>query len=133
MNQGRTKEPRKNSETKKVRFVKITISFIYLISCLIPPRDHRGTTERRAKRYRALAAKNSALFLRLLPKKVDSSPKKVDSLPKKVCLLRLLSLFITPESYSGTYRLQTEKCAPKCIFLAHLKKILYLCSAKVNY
>ena len=128
----RTKDEPKNSELQKVRFIKIAVSFPSLIPCPIPPRDERENTERRAKRYRALAAKNSALFLRLLPKKVDSSPKKVDSLPKKVCLLRLLSLFITPESYSGTYRLQTEKCAPKCIFLAHLKKILYLCSAKVE-
>ena len=64
--------------------IKIAISFTSLITCPIPPTDDRETTERRAKRYRALAAKNSALFLRLSPKKVDLIPKKVDSFPKKV-------------------------------------------------
>ena len=64
--------------------LKIAVSFISLIPSLILPRDDRQTTERRAKRYRALAAKNSALFLRLLSKKVVSIPKKVDSHPKKV-------------------------------------------------
>ena len=65
-------------------FIKIAFSFISLIHCLIPPTDDREKTERRAKRYRALAAKNSALFLRLSPKKVDLLPEKVVSLPKKV-------------------------------------------------
>lgn len=65
-------------------FIKIAVSFSSLIPCPIPPTDDRETTERRAKRYRALAAKNSALFLRLSPKKVDLIPEKVVSLPKKV-------------------------------------------------
>ena len=65
-------------------FIKIANSFTSLILCLIPPTDDRETTERRAKRYRALAAKNSALFLRLSPKKVDLIPEKVDLLSKKV-------------------------------------------------
>ena len=84
MNQGRTKERPKNSETPKSTFIKIAVSFTSLIPCLIPPTDDRETTERRAKRYRALAAKNSALFLRLSPKKVDLIPEKVVSLPKTV-------------------------------------------------
>ena len=63
-------------------FIKIAVSFASLIPSLIPPTDDRETTERRAKRYRALAAKNSALFLRLSPKKVDLIPEKVVSLPK---------------------------------------------------
>ena len=37
-------------------FVKIAVSFSSLIPYLIPPTDDRETTERRAKRYRALAA-----------------------------------------------------------------------------
>ena len=86
MNQGRTKDEPKNSETQKVLFIKISVSFSSLIPCLIPPTDDRETTERRAKRYRALAAKNSALFLRLSPKKVNLIPEKVVSLPKKVDL-----------------------------------------------
>ena len=61
-----------------MRFIKIDVSFSSLIPCLILPTDDRENTERRAKLYRALAAKNSALFLRLSPKKVDSVPEKVD-------------------------------------------------------
>ena len=78
MNQRRTKERPKNSKLEKVLFIKIGISFAFLIPCLILPTDDRETTERRAKRYRAPAAKNSALFLRLSPKKVDLIPEKVD-------------------------------------------------------
>jgi hypothetical protein len=48
--QGRTKdEPRMNLRTpyhKKVRFIKIAISFSSLIPCLIPPSDDRLTTEK---------------------------------------------------------------------------------------
>ena len=86
MNQGRTKDEPTNSQTQKSTFVKIAILFISLIPSLVLPTDDRETTERRAKRYRALAAKNSALFLRLLSEKVDSHPKKVDSFPKTVYL-----------------------------------------------
>ena len=85
-NQGRTKDEPKNSQTQKSTFIKIAILFPSLIPCLISPTEDRETTERRAKRYRALAAKNSALFLRLIPEKVDSHPKKVDSFPKSVAL-----------------------------------------------
>ena len=67
--QRRTKEePRNDLRTtnhQKVLFLKIAVSFTSLIPCPILPREHRPTTVRRAKRYRALAAKNSALFLRL--------------------------------------------------------------------
>jgi hypothetical protein len=103
-----------------VLFIKIAISFTSLIPCLVLPRELRETTERRAKRYRALAAKNSALLLRFLPKKVATNPKKVDSIPKKVKkvdyitkivdivlyvrifeYIAISSLFINPESHSG--------------------------------
>ena len=83
-NQRRTKERPKNSKLQKSTFIKIADSFSSLIPCLVLPRELRETTERRAKRYRALAAKNSALFLRLIPKKVTSIPKKVVFLPEKV-------------------------------------------------
>ena len=66
MGEIRTKERPKNSETQKRLFIKIAVSFTSLIPCLSSPTDDREKTERRAKRYRALAAKNSALFLRLL-------------------------------------------------------------------
>ena len=71
---------------RNVHFIKIAVSFTSLIPYLILPRELRETSERRAKRYRALAAKNSALFLRLSPKKVNLIPEKVVSLPKKVDL-----------------------------------------------
>ena len=61
-----------------MHFIKISVYFTSLIPCLIPPTDDREMSERRAKRYRTLAAKNSALFLRLSPKKVDSFPEIVD-------------------------------------------------------
>ena len=63
---------------RNVHFIKIAVSFTSLIPCLIPPTDDREMSERRAKRYRALAAKNSALFLRLIPKKVNYFLEKVD-------------------------------------------------------
>ena len=59
-------------------FIKINISFTSLILCPIPPTDDRENTERRAKLYRALAAKNSVLFVKNLPKIVNLIPKKVD-------------------------------------------------------
>ena len=40
-------------------FIKIALSFLSLIPPSIPPTDDRETTDRRVKRYRALAAKNS--------------------------------------------------------------------------
>ena len=95
MNQGRTKNEPKNAEPQKVLFIKIAVSFLSLIPCLILPTDDRETTERRAKRYRSLAAKNSALFLRLPPKKVDFLPEKVDSFPNMIdCLLKKIVLFL---------------------------------------
>ena len=81
MNQGRTKERPKNSETQKSTFIKIAVSFISLIPCPIQPTDNRETTERTPTEY--LMTKK-ALFLRLSPKKVDLIPEKVVSLPKTV-------------------------------------------------
>ena len=81
MNQGRTKDEPKNSETQKVLFIKIAFSFPSLIPCLIPPTDDRENTE---KTPTQLPASKKALFLRLSPKKVDLIPEKVVSPPKKV-------------------------------------------------
>ena len=107
---GRTKDEPTNSQTQKSTFVKIAILFISLIPSLVLPTDDRETTERRAKRYRALAAKNSALFLRLLPKKVVCIPKKVDSFPKSVAL------------YSSPLHPTPEKLLPKKRFFLHISK-----------
>ena len=61
MNQGRTKEPRKNSETKKVRFIKIVVSFMSLIPSRKTPTDDREKTERTPHQLRT---SKKALFLR---------------------------------------------------------------------
>ena len=45
MNQGRTKDEPKNSETKKVLFLKIAVSFTSLIPSLKTPTDDREMTE----------------------------------------------------------------------------------------
>ena len=42
----RTKDESKNSQTQKSTFIKIAISFPFLIPCPILPREHRPTTER---------------------------------------------------------------------------------------
>ena len=60
----RTKERPKNSKIQKKLFIKIALSFISLIPCLIPPTDDRETTERIPKED--LMTKK-ALFLRLSP------------------------------------------------------------------
>ena len=43
--QGETKDEPKNAESQNVRFIKIAVSFTSLIPCLIPPREHRATTD----------------------------------------------------------------------------------------
>ena len=45
MNQGRTKDEPKNSQTQKSTFIKITISFTSLIPSSIPPTDDRENSE----------------------------------------------------------------------------------------
>ena len=66
--QGETKEePRNDQRTpnhQKVLFIKIVVSFTSLIPSLIPPREHRPTTE---KTPTQLPASKKALFLRLDP------------------------------------------------------------------
>ena len=79
---------------QKVLFVKIALSFTSLIPCLKTPSDDRENTERRAKRYRALAAKNSALFLRLIPKKVDYFPEKVDIVHNPLKKMHFFCIFL---------------------------------------
>jgi hypothetical protein len=106
-----------------VLFIKIAFSFPSLILCLIPPTDDRETTERKAKRYRALAAKKSALFLRLSPKKVDLTPEKVVFIPKKVD-----SIPETVDLHFSPLHPTPEKSTKNHSFFAHLEKKVYLCS-----
>ena len=60
------------AKSQKVLFIKIGISFAFLIPCLKTPSEHRETTEGTPKE--GLMSKK-ALFLRLSPKKVDLNPK----------------------------------------------------------
>ena len=106
MNQRRTKDEPKNSETKKSTFVKISVSFTSLIPSAIPPREHRPTTE---KTPTQLPASPKALFLRLSSNKVDFIPEKVDSNPKKV------------DSFPETIDLSVfKKKSPQKRFLLHI-------------
>ena len=105
MNQGRTKDEPKNTETQKSTFIKIAVSFSSLIPYLIPPTDDRETTERIPKED--LMTKK-ALFLRLSPKKVDLIPEKVDSIPETV------DLHFSPLHPNSTP--YTRKIAPKYDF-----------------
>ena len=96
---------------KKVRFLKIAISFPSLIPCRISPTDDRETTERTPTQ---LPVSKKCYFLRLLlnqvvliPKKVDLIPKKVDSFPEIVDLSIsqqnhpiTLKTFKTPKTFS---------------------------------
>ena len=96
---------------KKVRFLKISISFPSLIPCRISPTDDRETTERTPTQ---LPVSKKCCFLRLLlnqvvliPKKVDLIPKKVDSFPEIVDLSIsqqnhpiTLKTFKTPKTFS---------------------------------
>ena len=72
---------KRTPKRKKVLFVKIAISFPFLIPCPILPREHRPTTERTPTQ---LPVTKKCFFLRLLPNKVVLIPEKVDSLPEKV-------------------------------------------------
>ena len=86
MNQGRTKERPKNSQTEKVRFINIAVSYTS------PHSTERTTRDDREKSASAPCQKKFC-FLRLrpykvvlIPKKVDSHPKKVDSFPETIDL-----------------------------------------------
>ena len=71
---------KRTPKLQKSTFIKIPLSFLSLIPCLKTPSDDRETTERTPTQ---LPASKKALFLRLLPKKVDSLPENVSCL----CLL----------------------------------------------
>ena len=75
MNQGQTKDEPKNAKSQNMRFIKIALSFSYLIPCLVLPRELRETTEGTPKEDHMT---KKVLFLRLSPKKVDLIPEKVD-------------------------------------------------------
>ena len=92
MNQGRTKDEPKNSQTQKSTFIKIAVSFISLVPALF----HRENSERTPKELRLNSPlPPKALFLRLIPKKVDSFPEKVDLFPDMIdCLLKKIVLFL---------------------------------------
>ena len=74
MNQGRSKEQPKNSQTQKVLFIKISVSFLSLIPCLIPPTDDRENSERTPTQ---LPAYKKCCLLRL-PEKVTQLSEKLN-------------------------------------------------------
>ena len=120
MNQRQTKDEPKNSQTQKVLFIKIAVSFTSLIPCLVLPRELRETTEGTPKED--LMSKK-ALFLRLSPKKVDLIPEKVVSFPKKVdSIPEIVDLHFSPLHPTP------EKSTKNHSFFAHLEKKVYLCS-----
>ena len=125
MNQGRTKERPKNSETQKSTFIKIAVSFTSLIPTLIPPRELRETTEGTPKEDHMT---KKALFLRLSPKKVVLIPEKVISLPKKVDSFPEKVDYI-PEIVAYP---PNKKSPSKAIFLAQFKKKYYLCTVNLR-
>ena len=61
MGEIRTKERPKNSQTEKVRFINIAVSFTSLIPSPILPTDNREKTDRTPTQ---LPASKKALFLR---------------------------------------------------------------------
>ena len=64
MGEIRTKDEPKNAKSQNVRFIKIDISFPFLIPCLVLPRELRETTEGTPKEDHMT---KKALFLRLAP------------------------------------------------------------------
>ena len=102
--------------SKKVLFIKIAFSFPSLILCLIPPTDDREKTERRAKRYRALAAKNSALFLRWVLKRLTWFPKKLSSFLKQLVFKHSFgkgSVFLRQKRILKTRNIKATESPPK--------------------
>ena len=116
MNQRRTKELPKNYETQKVLFVKIAISFISLIPCLIPPRDNRENSERRAHQ---LPMTKKALFLISVPKKVDSNPKNVYYISKIVYLEHFALI------------LECDTSCPLCPFVPNHIRVFFAITSKL--
>ena len=117
-NQRRTKERPKNSKLEKVLFIKIGISFAFLIPTLILPRELRATTERTPKEDHMT---KKVLFLRLSPKKVVLIPEKVISLPKKVdSFPKTVDLYSSPLNLT-LYTLH-QKNRTKMRFFLHIRK-----------
>ena len=113
-NQGQTKERPKNYKSQKVRFIKISLSFISLIPSPISPTDDRENSDRTPTQ---LPAHKKCCFLRLLPNKVVLIPKKVDSFPKTVDYIPKIVAY--PPN---------KKSPQNCIFLAQSKIFHYLCT-----
>jgi hypothetical protein len=86
-----------------VRFLKISVSFTSLIPSLIPPRELRPTTERRATQ---LLAYEKCCLLRLLPKRLTQFPR---------CLTQFLKN--NPRLYTLHFTPHTRKIALKAIFI----------------
>lgn len=87
-----------------MRFIKIAISFPFLIPCLIPPTDDRENTERTPTQ---LPVTKKCFFLRLLLNQVVLIPKKVDSFPE------IVDLSISQQNHPNTLKtFKTPKTFP---------------------
>ena len=119
MNQGRSKEQPKNSQTQKVLFIKISVSFLSLIPCLIPPTDDRENSERTPTQ---LPVYKKCFFLRWVPKKRSRFLKRLTWFPKKLSpflkqLTHILkALPYIPRLYTLHFTPYTRKIALKCDF-----------------
>ena len=101
---------------QNVLFIKIAVLFPSLIPCLIPPREHRETTERTPTQ---LPTTQKCNFLRLrpnkvvlIPKKIDSHPKKVDSFPETIELPVFLRKNHLKSDFSCTSRKKSVSLRP---------------------
>ena len=100
-----------------MHFIKIAVSFPFLLPCLIPPREDRETTEGTPTEY--LMTKK-AFFLRLSPKKVDLLPEKVVSPPKTVdSIPETVNLHFSPLHQLYTLN---QKNRAKIRFFLHIRK-----------
>ena len=85
-----------------MRFLKIVVSFFSLIPYLIPPREHRETTERRAREYPEDSLPTKRLFL------------NIAFLKRLTHFLKLLTIFLK------TLTPFLKRFTPCCAFRAHL-------------
>ena len=121
--QGRTKdEPRNDQRTpnhQKVLFIKIIVSFPSLIPHLIPPREPRETTERRAHQ---LPVKKSTFLNTTFLKRLTHFLTQLTPILKRLTLFLkpLTYLFFKKKSHQKRFFLHISK--KKCNFAPKYQK-----------
>ena len=121
MNQRRTKERPKNSKLEKVLFIKIGISFAFLIPTLILPRELRLTTERTPTQLHLQkvlfveigSLKRFPLFLKKLTpilKRLSPFLKKLSSFLKRLThFLKLFTYLFQRKTHQNAISLAQSK------------------------